>query len=156
MAYQTSNNYKLKIYDSSTRHQIKVYINNIEIDKKYILDCRLSKPLFSNDEFTLGSVISQGVELKLYKIAVPEIINKVYIESGITGEIIPIGFFNVDEISKEDDYTVNLKLLDDMIKFETNYDGSILNYPCTLKRVLQDICSKTGVELRFYFFFEYE
>lgn len=154
--YQTSNNYKLKVYDPSTRHLLKIYINDIEIDKKYILDCKLSKPLFSNDEFTLGSVTSQGVELKLYKTVVPEIIDKIYIESGIIGEIVPIGFFNVDEIGKEDDYTVNLKLLDNMIKFESNYNGSVLNYPCTLKSVLQDICSKVGVELRFYFFFEYE
>ena len=112
--------------------------------------------MFSNDEFTLGSVTAQAVELKLYKTAVPETINKVYIESGITGEIIPIGYFNVDEISMNDDYTVTLKLLDNMIKFEFNYDGSKLNYPCTILTVLQDICLKAGVELRFYFFFKYE
>ena len=154
--YKTSDNYKLKIYEPSTRHILKVFINDVEIDKKYILDCKLSQTLFSNDEFTLGSVTAQAVELKLYKTAVPETINKVYIESGITGEIIPIGYFNVDEISMNDDYTVTLKLLDNMIKFEFNYDGSKLNYPCTILTVLQDICLKAGVELRFYFFFKYE
>ena len=77
-----------------------------------------------------------------------------YIESGIADEIIPIGYFNVEEISKEDDYTVKLKLLDNMIKFEFMYDGSTLNYPTTLLSILQDICLKAGVELRFYFFFE--
>lgn len=154
--YKTSDNYKLKIYEPSTRHILKVFINDVEIDKKYILDCKLSQTLFSNDEFTLGSVTAQAVELKLYKTAVPETINKVYIESGITGEIIPIGYFNVDEISMNDDYTVTLNLLDNMIKFEFNYDGSKLNYPCTILTVLQDICLKAGVELRFYFFFKYE
>lgn len=151
--YQTSDNYKSKIL--TVKPLKKIYIDGNEVDGKHILDCKLSKPLFSNDEFTLGTVTSQGVELLLYKQAVPETINKIYIESGITGEIIPIGYFNVDEISRVDDYTVKLKLLDDMIKFEPNYDGNVLNYPCTLKRVLQDICSKMGVELRFYFFFEY-
>lgn len=154
--YKTSDNYKLKIYEPSTRHILKVFINDVEIDKKYILDCKLSQTLFSNDEFTLGSVTAQAIELKLYKTAVPETINKVYIESGITGEIIPIGYFNVDEISMNDDYTVTLNLLDNMIKFEFNYDGSKLNYPCTILTVLQDICLKAGVELRFYFFFKYE
>ena len=154
--YKTSDNYKLKIYEPSTRHILKVFINDVEIDKKNILDCKLSQTLFSNDEFTLGSVTAQAVELKLYKTAVPETINKVYIESGITGEIIPIGYFNVDEISMNDDYTVTLNLLDNMIKFEFNYDGSKLNYPCTILTVLQDICLKAGVELRFYFFFKYE
>lgn len=156
--YKTSNNYKLKVYEPSTRHILKVFINDIEVDKKYILDCKLSQTLFSNDEFTLGSVTAQAVELKLYKTTVPEVINKVYIESGINGEAIPIGYFNIDEISMNDDYTVTLKLLDNMIKFEFNYDGSELiaekGY-ATLEEVAQDICSKAGVELRFYFFFKY-
>lgn len=154
--YKTSDNYKLKIYEPSTRHILKVFINDVEIDKKYILDCKLSQTLFNNDEFTLGSVTAQAVELKLYKTAVPEIINKVYIESGINGEAIPIGYFNVDDISINDDYTVTLNLLDNMIKFEFNYDGSALEYTCTISTVLQDICTKAGVELRFYFFFKYE
>ena len=34
-----------------------------------------------------------------------------------------------------------------MSKFEFNYDGSKLEYPTTLLTVLQDICSKAGVEL---------
>ena len=154
--YQTSDNYKLKIYEPSTRHILKIFINDIEIDKKYILDCKFSQTLFSNDEFTLGSVTSKAVELKLYKTTVPEVINKVYIESGINGEAIPIGYFNIDEISMNDDYTVTLKLLDNMIKFEFNYDGSKLDYPCSILTVLQDICLKSGVELRFYFFFKHE
>lgn len=152
--YQTSNNYKANIYKPSTRHVLKIYINGIEIDTKYVLACKLSQTLFTNDEFTLGSVTSQAAELKLYKSVVPETIHTVYVESGIAGEIIPIGYFNVDEIAKDDDYTVNLKLLDNMIKFEFNYDGSKLKYPCTIMKVLQDICIKARVELRFYFFFE--
>ncbi len=152
--YKTSDKYKSLVYQASTKHLLKVYINDVEVDKKYILDCKLSQPLFSNDEFTLGTVTSQSVELKLYKQAVPDKVNKVYIESGIADEIIPIGYFNVEEISKEDDYTVKLKLLDNMIKFEFMYDGSTLNYPTTLLSILQDICLKAGVELRFYFFFE--
>lgn len=154
--YKTSDNYKEKIYASSTRHLLKVFINNREVNSKYILEMKLSQQLFTNDEFTLGAVTSKAIELKLYKTAIPKKINKIYIESGITGEIIPIGYFNVDDISKDDDYTVSLKLLDDMIKFEFNYDGSTLNYPCTIKQVLSHICSKAGVELRLYLFFKHE
>lgn len=152
--YQTSDDYKSKIYEASTKHLLKVFINDIEIDKKYILDCKPSQQLFSNDEFSLGSVTSQAIDLKLYKDAVPETINTIYIESGIAGEEVPIGYFNVDDISKDDDYIITLKLLDNMIKFEFNYDGSTLTYPCSILTVLQDICSKAGVELRFYFFLE--
>lgn len=154
--YQTSDNYKSKIYKASTRHLLRVYINDIEVDRKCILDCKPSQQLFTNEEFRLGSVTAKTVELKLYKTAVPDTINKIYITSGIIGEEVPIGYFNVDKISKENDYIIKLKLLDNMIKFEFNYDGSKLNYPCTVLTVLQDICSKAGVELRFYFFFELE
>ncbi len=150
--YDTSDSYKAKIYN--TPHSLKVFINDSEIDKKYILSCKVEQQLFSNDEFSLGSITAKSAELKLYKTAVPETINKVEIKSGITGEIIPINIFNVDEVSKDDDFTVTLKLIDNMIKFEFNYDGSKLTYPATLLTVLQDICSKAGVELRFYFFFE--
>lgn len=154
--YNTSNNYKQKIYQANTKHLLKIFINNIEVNSKYILEMKLSQQIFANDEFALGSVTSKAVELKLYKTAIPNKINKIYIESGIKGEIVPIGYFNVDDISKDDDYTVTLKLLDNMVKFEFNYDGSTLNYPCTIKQVLSDICSKAGVELRSYFFFKHE
>lgn len=147
--YNTSNNYKSLIYNPSTKHILNIYINDILVDKKYILDVKFSQQLFSNDEFTLGSVTAKAVELKLHKTAVLDNINKVYIESGIKDEPVPIGYFNVDEISYDDDYTVKLKLLDDMVKFEFNYDGSNLEYPCTIITVLEDICLKAGVELRF-------
>ena len=152
--YSTSNNYKSKVYNVT--HLLKVYINDEEINSKYVLDCKPSRKAFSSDEFALGCVEAQSIELKLYKSVVPSTINKIEIKSGITGEIAPIGIFNVDEISKDDDYTVTLKLRDNMIKFEFNYDGSKLTYPVTILAVLQDLCPKAGVELRFYFFFEHE
>ena len=152
--YSTSNNYKSKVYNVT--HLLKVYINDEEINSKYVLDCKPSRKAFSSDEFALGCVEAQSIELKLYKSVVPSTINKIEIKSGITGEIVPIGIFNVDEISKDDDYTVTLKLRDNMIKFEFNYDGSKLTYPATILAVLQDLCTKAGVELRFYFFFEHE
>lgn len=145
--YTTSDNYKTVIYNPSTKHLLKIYINDVEINSKYILDYKSSLPLFSNDTFEFGAVTSQAVELKLYKEAVPEKISSIHITSGIAGEEIPMGYFNIDDISKDDDYTVTLKLLDNMIKFEFNYDGSELIYPCSLMTVLRDICSKAEVEL---------
>ena len=143
--YSTSNNYKSKVYNVT--HLLKVYINDTEIDSKYILDCKPSKKAFSSDEFVLGCVEAQSIELKLYKSAVPSIINR-------------IGIFNLDEISKDDDYTVTLKLRDNMIKFEFNYNGKTLidnnNGKAKIIQVLQDLCPKAGVELRFYLFFKHE
>lgn len=68
-------------------------------------------------------------------------------------EMIPIGIFNIDDWTDNDDNTLTIKCIDNMSKFEFNYDGSKLKYPVTLLTVLQDICSKAGVELRLYFFY---
>lgn len=152
--YQTSDNYKNKILADSTQQLLKIYIDDNKIEDKYILECKLSNVLLENDEFCFGSTPAKTVTLKIHKNALPESYNRFYIESGIAGEVIPIGYFNVDETNKDDDFTVTLTLIDDMSKFEFNYDGSLLNYPASLLTVLQDICSKAGVELRLYFFFE--
>ena len=62
-------------------------------------------------------------------------------------EIIPIGNFNIDDFTDNDDNTITIKCIDNMSKFEFDYDGSKLEYPATLLQVLEDICSKAGVEL---------
>lgn len=157
--WKTSDNYKDKIYEPSTKQILKVSINGTEIESKYVLDCKPTHKLFTSDKFELGCVTSQAIELKLHKNVIPEAINQIYIETGIAEEIVPVGYFNVDDINKEDDYVVTLKLLDNMIKFEFNYDGSSLIAPkgyAEIIEVLQDICSKAGVELRLYFFFKHE
>ncbi len=145
--YSTSTDYKNKILADSTKQLLNVYIDNNKIEDRYILECSISYTLLSNDEFCFGSTPAKTVNLKIHKNALPNTYTRFYIESGITGEIVPIGYFNVDEISKDDNYTVSLTLIDDMSKFEFNYDGSALNYPATVLTILQDICSKAGVEL---------
>lgn len=147
--YNTTDSYKSKIYN--VNHFLKIYINDAEIESRYIGDCKPSSTLFTNGEIELGSTPSQTVELQLYKTAVPDSITKIEIKSGITGEIVPIGMYNVDKISKVNDYTVSLTLSDNMTKFEFNYDGSKLvnnnNGKVKIIQVLQDICSKANVEL---------
>lgn len=145
--YSTSTNYRNKILLDSTKQLLNVYIDNNKIEGRYILECKITYTLLDNDEFSFGSTPAKTVNLKIHKNALPEEYTKFYIESGIIGEIIPIGYFNVDEISKDDDYTISFTLIDDMSKFEFNYDGSALNYPISILAVLQDICSKAGVEL---------
>ena len=145
--YSTSTNYKEKILADSTKQILNVYIDDNKIEDRYILSFKITYTLLDNDKFCFGSTPAKTVDLKIHKNALPSTYTKFYIESGITGETIPIGYFNVDAISKDDDYTISLTLIDDMAKFEFNYDGSSLDYPATLLTVLQDICSKAGVEL---------
>lgn len=147
--YNTTDYYKSIIYNIN--HHLKVYINDTEIESKYILDCKPTNTLFTNGEIELGSTPCQTVELKLYKSAVPTVITKVEIKSGITGEIVPLGVYNIDKAPSKNDYTVTLALSDNMTKFEFNYDGSTLinnnGGKAKIIQVLQDICSKAEVEL---------
>lgn len=67
-------------------------------------------------------------------------------------EMLPIGIFNIDDWTDNDDNTLTIKCIDNMSKFEFNYDGRDLTYPTTLFEILEDICNKAEVELRLYFF----
>lgn len=153
--YAVSNNYKSKIYEPSTKHLLKISINNQDVQGRYIKSCKPSHMILSNNEMALGNVQAQAIDLEINKLAVSDdSIESISIKSGIDGEIIPIGEFKLDEPTTENDNICKLRIIDDMVKFEFNYDGSELEYPCTLKTILEDICLKAGVELRFYFFFK--
>lgn len=107
-----------------------------------------------------GILINQALTVKEVNSMLVGTLNGIPIKSlssnNSSFEIIPIGIYNVDDYNDEDDNVINIKALDNMIKFEFNYDGSELinqNGKATLLQVAQDICSKAGVELRFYFFY---
>ena len=147
--YNTSQLWKQKIYEN-VQSVLNIYIDNVLIDANYILDFKVGQTLF-NEELTLGSVSSKYIEFKIYKSQVPENMNQVKVDYGILingeYEIIPIGIFNVDEWTDNDDNTLTIKCIDNMSKFEFNYDGSKLSYPVILLEILEDICEKAGVEL---------
>ena len=148
--YNTSQAWKEKIY-GNVQSILNIYIDNELVDTNYILDFKAGQTLFDDEELKLGSVSSKYIEFKIYKNQVPENISQVKVDYGIVingeYEIIPIGIFNVDEWTDNDDNTLTIKCIDNMSKFEFNYDGSSLTYPTTLLVILKDICNKAGVEL---------
>ncbi len=148
--YNTSQAWKEKIY-GNVQSILNIYIDNELVDTNYILDFKAGQTLFDDEELKLGSVSSKYIEFKIYKNQVPENISQVKVDYGILingeYEIIPIGIFNVDEWTDNDDNTLTIKCIDNMSKFEFNYDGSSLTYPTTLLVILKDICNKAGVEL---------
>lgn len=158
--YQTGTEWKENIYEN-IEHITNVYIDDELINSDCILELRKGGNIF-DEELILGSTPSQFIEIKLYKDEDFKIPKNIKIEHGImlqnSNLIIPIGMYNVDSYTDNDDDTITIKALDNMIKFESNYDGSFLiaqkGY-AEIIEVLQDICSKAGVELRFYFFFKY-
>ncbi len=145
--YNTSQNYKDKILNDSTQHELNIYIDNNKIEPNHIIDFKITLELFNNDEFCLGSTPEIDVEFEIDKRDLPNNYNEVYIESGLEDEIVPIGKFTIQSV-EDDEFKVKIKATDYMKKFEDNkYDGSDLTYPATMLQVLQDICTKIGVEL---------
>ena len=145
--YNTSQNYKDKILNDSTQHELNIYIDNNKIEPNHIIDFKSTLELFNNNEFCLGSTPEIDIEFEIDRRDLPESYNEVHVESGLEDEIIPIGKFTIQSI-EDDEFKIKIKATDYMKKFDDNkYDGSDLTYPATMLQVLQDICTKIGVEL---------
>ena len=148
--YPTTNTYKSKIYNDSTRHILRVFLDGFLVDEKYIGGFKPAFNLFPQKKFALGTVVSQSAELILHESIVPQNISQIYVESGISQEIIPYGYYNIDANKKINNHKVTLKLYDNMIKFEFLYDGSQViqqNGYAEIIDVLEDICDQAEVEL---------
>ncbi len=147
--YLVSDDWKNRIY-GNPENILNIYVNNQLINPDYILKFKIGQELFNNEEFSLGSVTSQYIELKIYKDNLTNMSEEIKVDYGIkideNYETIPMGIFYIEE-TEDDDNVMTIKANDNMIKFEFNYDGSTLEYPCSIKTVLTDICSKAGVEL---------
>ena len=145
--YNTSKGYKDKVLNDSTQHELNIYIDGNKIEPNHIVDFSLTLELFNNDEFCLGCTPEKDIEFEIDKRDLPENYEKVYVETGVNDEIVPIGYFTIQSV-EDDEFKVKIKATDYMKKFEdTKYDGSNLIYPKTMLEVLKDICIKLGVEL---------
>lgn len=152
--YNTSQTYKNKVYDDKTRHLLRIFLDGVEVESKYIGGFNPSFKVFDNDEFTFGSVISRMVKLKLHKNALTkDKYNIVKITTGITGEEIPYGEFTIDDKKEVDNNSIEFELIDYIPKLNFDYNTTV-TFPATLLEIAENICLQAGVELRFYFFFK--
>lgn len=148
MYNDTSQNYKDKVLNDSIQHGLNIYIDGNKADPNHIIDFDSTLELFNNNEFCLGCTPEIDIEFEIDKRDLPEDYNEVYVETGVDEEIVPIGYFTIQKPIQDDEFKVKIKATDYMKKFEDNkYDGSDLTFPATMLQVLQDICTKIGVEL---------
>lgn len=66
MYFQTSQRYKDIIYNPSIQSVVNIYIDDVLLNPKYLTDFKMGCELF-NDNFELGSVPSQYVEMQIHK-----------------------------------------------------------------------------------------
>ena len=144
--YATSQDYKESIYLRSNC-LLNIYIDGNLINDDDIYSFRVSHNLFDGGTVKLGSMTSKSIELEINKKALPETYSSIYVETGLTindkDEIVPIGYFTLEEI-QNDDNVVSITAVDNMMKFEKVISSAVTG---TALEILQAICNACSVEL---------
>ena len=159
MAYTVSNNYKTTIYSQDDINQLKLLFNSVELSDadEYCESINITSSIFTkdgNNVISLGNFISKEAEITLHNIPSNfTIASPVEIQIGtLVGnsyEYVPMGIFNIQEEPTNDGGRLTLKLRDNRVKFDFNYDASTLietnGGSATLSQILSDICTQAGV-----------
>lgn len=157
MAYTVSNNYKNVIYSGDARNKIKILFNNVELQEadRYCEKATIKSRIIPNGakRFSLNNFISKEVEIILHDINTNIIQDKVSISIGtLVGnsyEYVPIGIFNIQGTPTTDKNKITIKLRDNSVKFDFNYNAKPLidsgGGSATKLQILQDICTKANV-----------
>ena len=121
---------------------MRFMVNNIDISK-YVLGCKICGEM-NNDSLLLGNTICHQLNLKL---------------DNSSGNITPLlffpfeiylddakkkGIYYVNEIPEKYTGELNLKLYDNMYKFNSRYDTK-LSYPCTILDQINEMSFMSGV-----------
>lgn len=144
----TTADYKLEINKPSRSFECKITIGNNIYNNEDLVNLTLeyAQP---QEGFAIGNTISQSLDLTLLNrgdiiYSTSQIKLEIGLKIGSTIEYILMGIFNIDDIEKTD-YTTKFTAYDNMIKFETDYFSELGDKP-TLKQVVNELSSKTGVE----------
>jgi len=164
--YAISDGYKEVIYSGDAKHRLKILFNgtNIEtiigVEADRVCEKLTVKPRIipnGSKSFTLDNFISKEAELILHKVDIEDIVEPIEISLGTlvnnNYEYVPIGVFNISDKPTTDKDKTTIKLYDNAIKFDFNYNGKDLieekqaggSDGATRLEVLQDICTQAGV-----------
>lgn len=121
---------------------IKFDGNSISLDAVKSLS---RKQTIFNDSFALGGTACMSVTMEVNKHMITTRPSKVqfYENNQLTMTL------NVDDIKEKNKSTYELSLMDNMVNFNTNFDGSTVvgESGCTLLEYVQAMCSENNVEL---------
>ena len=157
MAYITSERYKEVIYSQDCRHKLKIWFNDVELEDAdiYCEKLTVSSRIIPNGSkvFMLENFISKEATLILHDIDLSVIKDQVKISIGTLVdneyEYVPIGIFNIQDKPTTDNGKTTIKLRDNSVKFDFNYNGKELidnnGGSATKLQILQDICNQAGV-----------
>lgn len=147
--YEVSTAYKNYITNNLERdYKVKLTVGTDEIDSNDIFSYSIETNQPS-DKFTIGNAISKMLKIEIKNQENPFYTNQLYLQIGmlVNGayEYVPIGYFNVDKSEKKDHRTT-ITAYDNMYKLEGLYVCKLGNTK-TIKDILTDIASKTGIQM---------
>ena len=158
MAYSVSNGYKQVIYSQDDDNDIKIWFNGVELEEAgyYIEKVSCKSRIFPDDgtkRLSLDNFISKEIEIVIHNIDLNIIQDQVEISIGTmvdnSYEYVPLGIFNIQDIPTTNNNATTIKLRDNRVKFDFNYNAKPLmdlhGGKATYKQILDDICSQAGV-----------
>ena len=158
MAVNVSNEYKQIIYSQSDQNDIKIFFNEEELENAgyYVEKVSCKSRILPEDgkkRFSLDNFMSKEIEVILHNVDVSIIEDQVEIQIGTlvnnAYEYVSLGFFNIQNTPESNNNKITLKLRDNRVKFDFNYNAQYLmeqhDGKATLMEILEDICIKAGV-----------
>lgn len=158
----TKEQYESIIYSEEDKNRIRIWFNNVELldADEYCESFSGTNRILPDDGnkiFTLDNFVAKNYTLILrdlpegtiisdqVKVSIGTLVN----ENNNTYEDVPIGIFNIQDTPINDKGRVTIKLRDNRVKFDFNYNAQplieSLGGTATKKQILEDICNQAGV-----------
>mgnify|MGYP007070247424 CR=1 FL=1 len=161
----TEQEYKEIIYSQGDKSRIRIWFNNVELldADEYCENFSGTNRILPNDgskRFSLDNFVAKEYNLILRDLPNVNIIqDQVRIsigtlvddsdEENLIYEDVPIGIFNIQDTPTTDNNKTTIKLRDNRIKFDFNYNAQPLieqnGGSATKGQILNDICNQAGV-----------
>lgn len=158
--YSSENPYQDAIYSQGETNDLKIWFDDVELEDadRYCESITRTARIIPDDgakRFSLDNFISTSVEVILHDVDPSVIKDQVKISIGTDignneFEYIPLGVFNIQDVPETNGNKITIKLRDNRVKFDFNYDAypliQSLGGTATKRQILEDICEKAGVE----------
>ena len=157
----TTQEYVDVIYSQDDRNKAKIWFNDVELPNFGVKCEKITKktriiPEDGKKIFSLSNFVSTELEVILHDVDLENIVDQVKISIGTlvdeennTYEYVPLGIFNIQNVPVINDNKITLKLRDNRVKFDFNYNAKPLidlhGGSATKRQILDDICTQAGV-----------
>ena len=157
--YAISNEYKEIIYSGDAKNKLKLLFNNVEYTNAGSTSesLKITSKILSNgnNRFSLDNFVSKEAELIIHDIDLNTIVEPINISIGTlvnnTYEYVPMGVFKLDTAPTTDNGKTTIKMRDYSTNFDVPYNAQEIieanGGSATMLQILQDICTKCGIEL---------